>query len=110
MLGEAGSLTDYDTSVKKHLENSWYSMNFQHGVKFDLTIATNDNFAAATLTSLLSAGVALRKANGSEAEKQALKRNHGSLRTRAGLPCTLPPARRSSTTCCNRRSSSVMVR
>lgn len=72
VLGEAGSLTDYDTSVKKHLENSWYSMNFQHGVKFDLTIATNDNFAAATLTSLLSAGVALRKANGSEAEKQAL--------------------------------------
>jgi hypothetical protein len=71
ILGEAGSLTDYDT-VKKHLQASWYSMDFQHGVKFDLTIATGDSFASATLTSLLQAGLALRKASGTEPEKQAL--------------------------------------
>ena len=71
VLGEAGSLTDYD-SVRKRLEASWYSMNFQHGVKFDLTISTGDTFAAATVSSLMSAALTLRKMSGSDAEKQAL--------------------------------------
>ena len=71
VLGEAGSLTDYE-SVQKRLVASWYSMNFQHGVKFDLTISTGDTFAAATLSSLLSAALAVRKMSGSDAEKQAL--------------------------------------
>ncbi|MGO9317539.1 MAG: hypothetical protein ACLP1U_06960 [Terracidiphilus sp.] len=71
VLGEAGSLTDYD-SVQKRLLASWYSMNFQHGVKFDLTISTGDSFAAATLSSLLTAALTLRKMSGSAAEKQAL--------------------------------------
>ena len=71
ILGEAGSGGDFD-SVKKHLDASWYSMDFQHGVKFDLTIATGDSFASATLSSLLSAGLTLRKASGTDAEKQAL--------------------------------------
>jgi hypothetical protein len=71
VLGEAGSLTDFD-SVQKRLLASWYSMNFQHGVKFDLTISTGDSFAAATLSSLLSAALMVRKVSGSDAEKQAL--------------------------------------
>jgi hypothetical protein len=71
VLGEAGSLTDYD-SVQKRLVASWYSMNFQHGVKFDLTISTGDTFAAATLSSLLTAALMVRKMSGSDAEKQAL--------------------------------------
>jgi hypothetical protein len=71
VLGEAGSLTDFD-SVRKRLEASWYSMNFQHGVKFNLTISTGDTFAAATVSSLMSAALALRKMSGSEAEKEAL--------------------------------------
>ena len=71
VLGEAGSLTDFET-VRKRLEASWYSMNFQHGVKFDLTISTGDTFAAATLSSLLTAALTLRKMSGSDAEKQAL--------------------------------------
>ena len=71
VLGEAGSLTDFET-VQKHLQASWYSMNFQHGVKFDLTIATGDTFAAATLSSLLTAALTLRKMSGSDTEKQAL--------------------------------------
>jgi len=71
VLGEAGSLTDYD-SVQKRLLGSWYSMNFQHGVKFDLTISTGDTFAAATLSSLLTAALMVRKMSGSDSEKQAL--------------------------------------
>ena len=71
VLGEAGAVTDYET-VRKRLQSSWYGMDFQHGVKFDLTISTGDSFAAATISSLLTAAVALRKMSGSDAEKQAL--------------------------------------
>jgi len=71
LLGEAGSVTDFDT-VRKRLEASWYSMEFQHGVRFDLTIETGDTFAAATVSSLLSAAVMVRKMSASDAEKQAL--------------------------------------
>jgi hypothetical protein len=73
VLGEAGagSVTDFDT-VKKRLQTSWYGMDFAHGVHFDLTIATGDTFAAATISSLLTAAVMVRKMSGSEAEKQAL--------------------------------------
>ena len=72
ILGEAGGLTDFET-VRKHLLASWYSMDFQHGVKFDLTISTGDNFAAATISSLLSAAVTYRSLSGADTEKQAMK-------------------------------------
>ena len=71
VLGEAGSVTDFDT-VKKRLQASWYGMDFQHGVKFDLTISTGDSFTAATISSLLTAAVVVRKMSASDAEKQAL--------------------------------------
>ncbi len=71
MLGEAGSMTDFD-SVRKRLVASWYSMNFQHGVKFDLTVSTGDLFAAATVSSLLNAALVYRKMSGTDAEKAAL--------------------------------------
>jgi len=71
LLGEAGSVTDFE-SVRKRLEASWYSMDFQHGVDFDLTIQTGDTFAAATVSSLLTAAVMVRKMSASDIEKQAL--------------------------------------
>ena len=71
VLGEAGSVTDFDT-VQKRLQSSWYGMDFTHGVHFDLTIATGDTFAAATISSLLSAAVLVRKMSASDVEKQAL--------------------------------------
>ena len=71
VLGEAGSVADYE-SVRKRLQISWYTMNFQHGVKFDLTISTGDSFAAATISSLLNAAVIYRKMSGSDTEKAAL--------------------------------------
>ena len=71
VLGEAGSVADFE-SVRKRLLVSWYSMDFQHGVKFDLTISTGDSFAAATISSLLNAAVIYRKMSGSDTEKAAL--------------------------------------
>lgn len=71
VLGEAGSVTDYE-SVRKRLESSWYGMDFQHGVRFDLTIATGDTFAAATVSSLLSAAILYKRMSGNETEKAAL--------------------------------------
>jgi hypothetical protein len=71
ILGEAGSVADYD-SVRKRLVSSAYTMNFQHGVRFDLTISTGDSFAAATVSSLLNAAVVYRKMSGSDSEKAAL--------------------------------------
>jgi len=71
VLGEAGSVTDFET-VRKRLQSSWYGMDFQHGVKFELTLSTGDSFASATLSSLLNAALLVRKMSGSEAEKQAL--------------------------------------
>jgi hypothetical protein len=71
VLGDAGSVADYE-SVRKRLESSWYGMDFQHGVKFDLTISTGDSFAAATVSSLLSAAVIYKKMSGDATEKAAL--------------------------------------
>jgi hypothetical protein len=71
VLGQAGSVTDYE-SVRKRLDSSWYGMDFQHGVKFDLTISTGDTFAAATVSSLLSAAVIYKKMSGDATEKAAL--------------------------------------
>ena len=82
VLGEAGSVTDFD-SVQKRLQSSWYGMDFQHGVKFDLTINTGDSFAAATISSLLTAAVMIRKMSGSDAEKQALSET--TVASNAGL-------------------------
>jgi hypothetical protein len=71
VMGQASELTDFD-SIKKKLVASWYTMNFQHGVHFDLTISTGDTFTAATVSSLLNAAVSYRKVSGSETEKAAL--------------------------------------
>jgi hypothetical protein len=71
VLGEAGSVTNYKT-VQDHLQDSWYTMDFAHGVHFDLTISTGDSFAAATMSSLLTAAILVRKMSSTAAEKQAL--------------------------------------
>lgn len=72
VLGQAGGLTDFDT-VKKRLQESYYSMDFEHGVHFNLTIVTGDTITAATMSSLLTAAILLRKTTGgTDAEKQAL--------------------------------------
>lgn len=72
VLGEAGSVADFDT-VKKRLVGSSYTMNFQHGVKFDMSVITGDNFAAATVSSLLNAAVLYKKMSGTDIDKAALE-------------------------------------
>jgi hypothetical protein len=72
VLGEAGSVADFDT-VKKRMVASYYTMNFQHGVKFDMSVVTGDSFAAATVSSLLNAAVLYKKMSGTDQDKQALE-------------------------------------
>jgi hypothetical protein len=59
-LGDAASLGDYDV-VKKRLLGSRYSVDFSRGVNFDLDVVTADSMTAATLTSLMKAGMLYKK-------------------------------------------------
>ena len=70
-LGQVSSLGDYDV-VKKRLLASDYVMNFDNGVTFELSVKTSDNMTAASLASLLKAGVMYRKINATPDEKIAL--------------------------------------
>jgi hypothetical protein len=72
VLGDAGTVADFET-VKKRLVASYYSMNFQHGVRFDMSVVTGDAFAAATVSSLLNAAVLYKKMSGTDTDKQALE-------------------------------------
>src|SRR6266436_10204257 len=71
-LGDAAGLADYDT-VKKRILGSRYTMNFSSGVNFDLDVITSDSVTAATLSSLVKAGVLYRKMTASAVEKNALE-------------------------------------
>jgi hypothetical protein len=71
-LGEAGSITDFDT-VKKRLLASDYVMNFTNGVTFDLSVKTSDTVTAASIAGLMKAGVLYKKMSGSPDEKLAME-------------------------------------
>lgn len=71
-LGEAASLADYNV-VKKRLLGSRYTMDFQNGVAFDLDVVTSDTMTAATMSSLIKAGMMYRKMNAPPAEKMAIE-------------------------------------
>lgn len=70
-LGDAAKVADYETT-KKRLLGSRYTMNFSSGVNFDLTVVTSDSMTAATLSSLVKAGILLKKMNATPAEKIAV--------------------------------------
>lgn len=71
LLGQASQLADYE-QLKKRLLGSFYSMNFQNGVKFSLQVQTPDTFTAASLSSLLNAAAMYEKLSGTAIEKQAI--------------------------------------
>ncbi|MGC2163938.1 MAG: hypothetical protein WA634_18700 [Silvibacterium sp.] len=71
LLGQAAQLADYE-QMKKRLLGSYYTMNFQNGVKFSLNVTTPDTFTAATLSSLLNAAAVYEKVSGTAVEKQAI--------------------------------------
>jgi hypothetical protein len=70
-LGDAAKVADYDT-IKKRLSGSRYTMNFNGGVNFDLTVVTSDTMTAATMSSLVKAGLLYKKMSASPAEKLAM--------------------------------------
>jgi hypothetical protein len=82
LLGEASQLADYE-SIKKRLLGSTYTMNFQNGVKFNLTVSTPDTFTAATMSSLLNAAAMYKKVSGTAIEKQAI--DETTIDSNAGL-------------------------
>jgi len=70
-LGDASKVADYDT-IKKRLVGSRYTMNFSNGVNFDLDVITSDSMTAATMSSLVKAGMLYKKMNASPVEKVAI--------------------------------------
>jgi hypothetical protein len=71
-MGEASRLADFET-IKKRILGSRYTMGFQNGVSFDMDVITSDSVSAATLSSLVKAGVLYKKMTASPAEKAALE-------------------------------------
>lgn len=70
-LGDASKIADFET-VKKTLLGSRYTMSFASGVNFDLTVVSSDSVSAATLSSMVKAGLLYKKMNASAAEKVAM--------------------------------------
>jgi hypothetical protein len=71
-MGDASKVADYD-SVKKRLLGSRYTMSFNSGVNFDLTVVTADSMTAGTMASLVKAGIMLKKMSATPAEKIAVE-------------------------------------
>lgn len=70
-LGDASKVADYDT-IKKRLIGSRYTMDFSSGVNFNLDVITSDSMTAATMSSLVKAGMLYKKMNASPVEKVAI--------------------------------------
>jgi hypothetical protein len=70
-LGEAAKVADYET-IKKRVLASRYTMNFANGVNFDLNVLTSDSMTAATLSSLVKAGILYKKMSATPIEKTAI--------------------------------------
>lgn len=70
-LGDASRLADYDT-VKKRLLGSRYTMDFSRGVNFNLDVLTSDTMTAATMSSLIKAGMLFKKTNATPIEKSVI--------------------------------------
>jgi len=70
-LGNASQLGEFDT-MKKKLLGSRYTMDFDHGVDFNLNVVTVDSVTASTLSSLLKAGMLFKKMDATPTEKTAI--------------------------------------
>ncbi len=70
-LGDAAKVADYDT-VKKRLLGSRYTLSFNSGVNFDMTVVTSDSMTAATISSLVKAGLLYKKMSATPSEKIAV--------------------------------------
>jgi hypothetical protein len=70
-MGDAAKVADYET-IKKRILASRYTMNFENGVNFDLSVLTSDSMTAATLSTIVKAGMLYKKLNASPIEKTAI--------------------------------------
>lgn len=70
-LGDASKVADYE-QVRKRLLASRYTMSFANGVNFDLAVLTSDSMTAATLSTLVKAGMLYKKMGASPVEKTAI--------------------------------------
>lgn len=70
-LGTASNLAEFD-DIKKKITGSRYTVDFDHGVDFNLNVATSDTMTAATLASVLKAGMMFRKMSATPSEKTAI--------------------------------------
>jgi hypothetical protein len=71
VMGDAAKVADYDT-LKKRILASRYTMNFQSGVNFDLSVLTADSMTAATLSTVVKGVMLYKKLNASPIEKTAI--------------------------------------
>lgn len=71
VLGVASQLADYDT-VKNRMKGASYTLDFNNGVRFDMSVTMSDTFTAATCATLLKGVQILRKTQGTPLEKTAL--------------------------------------
>ncbi len=72
VLGEASGLADYET-VRNRMRSSRYTLDFQNGVKFNLSVVMSDTMTAATAATLMKGVVLLKKTSGTPLEKSALE-------------------------------------
>jgi len=70
-MGDASKVGDYD-SIKKRILASRYTMTFQSGINFDLSVQTADSMTAATLSTVLKGVMLYKKLNASPIEKTAI--------------------------------------
>jgi len=71
-IGDAASkVGDYE-AVKKRILASRYTMSFQSGVNFDLSVLTSDSMTAATLSTVFKGVMLYKKLNASAIEKTAI--------------------------------------
>jgi len=71
-MGDASKIADYDT-VRKRLMGSRYTLSFNSGVNFDMTVITSDSTTAATVSSLLKGYMLYKKMSATPAEKIAVE-------------------------------------
>ena len=70
-MGDAAKVADYET-IKKRILASRYTMNFESGVNFDLSVLTSDSMTAATLSTIVKGVMLYKKLNASPVEKTAI--------------------------------------
>jgi hypothetical protein len=71
-MGDASKVADYE-NLKKRLIGSRYTMTFNSGVNFDLTVVTSDSGTAAMMSSVVKAGLLYKKMSATPSEKVAVE-------------------------------------